>query len=137
VFWHGRQMYRRLSEEVRAAGLAAGGGDPQPVTEGDLAGLPAAVRRYMHAMGVVNRPRDWWVIAVVSARAAAGCRWVMPPARVAASSPSARAVEAARLAACRVLEWVRTTAGRRLPGARNLAGGMATSGAITGSDLRK
>jgi hypothetical protein len=24
MFWHGRQMYRRLSEEVRAAGLAAG-----------------------------------------------------------------------------------------------------------------
>jgi hypothetical protein len=59
MFWHGRQMYRRLSEEVRAAGLAAGGADPQPVTEEELAGLPATVQRYMHAMGVVNRPRDW------------------------------------------------------------------------------
>ena len=25
----------------------------------DLAGLPATVRRYLHAMGVVNRPPDW------------------------------------------------------------------------------
>lgn len=68
MFWHGRQMYRRLSEEVRTAELAAGGGDPQPVTEGDLAGLPAAVRRYMHAMGVVNRPRDWSFLAHFTGR---------------------------------------------------------------------
>lgn len=59
LFWHGRQMYRRLSEEVHAAGLAAGGLDPQLVTEADLAGLPATVRRYMLAMGVRDRPRDW------------------------------------------------------------------------------
>jgi len=59
VFWHGRQMYRRLSEEVCAAGVPAGGADLQPVTEEDCAGLPATVRRYLRAMGVVNRPRDW------------------------------------------------------------------------------
>lgn len=59
MFWHGKQMYRRLSEEVCAAGLAEGGADSQPVTQEDLAGLPATVRQYMHAMGVVNRPRDW------------------------------------------------------------------------------
>jgi hypothetical protein len=59
MFWHGRQMYRRLSEEVRAAGLAAGGADPEPVTEEQVAALPATVRRYLRAMGVVNRQRDW------------------------------------------------------------------------------
>jgi hypothetical protein len=59
MFWHGRQMYRRLSGEVRAAGLAAGGADPRPVTDEELAALPATVQRYLRAMGVVNRPRDW------------------------------------------------------------------------------
>jgi len=59
MFWHGRQLYRRLSEEVRAAGLAAGGADPEPVTEEQVAALPATVRRYLRAMGVVNRQRDW------------------------------------------------------------------------------
>ena len=59
MFWHGRQMYRRLSEEVCAAGVGVGGADPSVVTENDLAALPATVQRYLHAMGVVNRPRDW------------------------------------------------------------------------------
>ena len=59
MFWHGRQMYRRLSEEVCAAGVPPDGADPQLVGEKDLAGLPAAAQRYLHAMGVVNRPRDW------------------------------------------------------------------------------
>lgn len=58
MFWHGKQMYRRLSEEVRAAGLP-GSADAQPVTEDDLARLPSTVQRYLRAMGVVNRPRDW------------------------------------------------------------------------------
>jgi hypothetical protein len=59
MFWHGRQMYRRLSEDVCAAGVAAGGAGDQLVTEDDLAGLPAAGQRYLRAMGVVDRPRDW------------------------------------------------------------------------------
>lgn len=59
MFWHGRQMYRRLSEEVGAAGLPIGGADSQPVTEEELAGLPSTVQRYLRAMGVVGRPRDW------------------------------------------------------------------------------
>ena len=42
MFWHGKQMYRRLSEEVLAAGLT-GGADARPVTEDDLAGLPSTV----------------------------------------------------------------------------------------------
>jgi len=68
MFWHGRQMYRRLSEEVRTTGLAAGGGDLRPVTEDELAGLPATVQRYLRAMGVVNRPRDWSFQAHITGR---------------------------------------------------------------------
>jgi len=68
MFWHGRQMYRRLSDEVCGARLAAGPADPQPVTQEDLAGLPATVQRYLRAMGVVNRPRDWSFMAHVTGR---------------------------------------------------------------------
>jgi hypothetical protein len=68
MFWHGNQMYRRLSDEVRGAGLAVGGADPQPVTEDELAELPATVRRYLGAMGVVNRPRDWSFMAHITGR---------------------------------------------------------------------
>jgi hypothetical protein len=59
MFWHGRQMYRRLSKEVAAGGLPTGDVNPQPVTEDEIAGLPAPVRRYLSAMRVVNLPRDW------------------------------------------------------------------------------
>jgi hypothetical protein len=68
VFWHGEQMYRRLSDEVRAAGLAAPGVDPAPVGEADLAALPDTARRYMRAMGVVGRPRDWSFLAHILGR---------------------------------------------------------------------
>jgi hypothetical protein len=68
MFWHGNQMYRRLSDEVREAGLAVGGADPQPVTEDELAELPATVRRYLRAMGVLNRPRDWSFMAHITGR---------------------------------------------------------------------
>jgi hypothetical protein len=68
MFWHGRQMYRRLSEEVCAAELGTGGADQQPVTEEDLAGLPDSVQRYLRAMGVVNRPRDWSFMAHITGR---------------------------------------------------------------------
>lgn len=68
MFWHGRQMYRRLSDEVCAAGLAGGGVEAQPVTQEELAGLPATVRRYMRAMGVVGRPRDWSFQAHITGR---------------------------------------------------------------------
>jgi hypothetical protein len=68
MFWHGRQMYRRLSEEVGAAGLASAGVDTQPVTEDDLAGLPATVQGYLRAMGVLNRPRDWSFQAHITGR---------------------------------------------------------------------
>jgi hypothetical protein len=59
VFWHGKQMYRRLSEDVCAAGVGLGDPEPPPVTEQDLVGLPATVARYLRAMGVVNQPRVW------------------------------------------------------------------------------
>jgi hypothetical protein len=61
-------MYRRLSEEVCAAGVGTAGADPRLVTEEDLAGLPATVQRYLHAMGVVNRPRDWSFQAHITGR---------------------------------------------------------------------
>jgi hypothetical protein len=59
MFWHGKQMYRQLSEDVCAAGVAAGPVDDTVVTEQDLAGLPVTVQRYLRAMGVMGRPRDW------------------------------------------------------------------------------
>ncbi len=68
MFWHGRQMYRRLSEDVCAAGLAAGGVDDRLVTEQDLVGLPGTVQRYLHAMGVVGRSRDWSFQAHITGR---------------------------------------------------------------------
>lgn len=68
MFWHGKQMYRRLSEEVHAAGLPAGGADSLPVTEENLAGLPSTVRWYMRAMGVLDRPRDWSLQAHITGR---------------------------------------------------------------------
>ena len=59
MFWHGRQMYRRLSEDVCAAGVGPGGAESRPVSPDDLAGLPATVQRYLRGMGVIDRPRDW------------------------------------------------------------------------------
>jgi hypothetical protein len=55
----GGGMYRRFSRGVAAADLPPGTTDNVPVTEGDLAGLPAPAQRYLSFMGVVGRPRDW------------------------------------------------------------------------------
>ena len=55
----GSRLYRRLVAEVTAAGLPAGPGDDTPVTEADLADLPAVVQRYLRFMGAIGRPRDW------------------------------------------------------------------------------
>jgi hypothetical protein len=68
MFWHGKQMYRRLSEDACAAGVGTGDAEPQPVTEQDLAGLPATVQRYLHAMGVVGAPRVWSFQAHITGR---------------------------------------------------------------------
>jgi hypothetical protein len=59
MFGRGKGMYRRLSEDVCASGVGIGDPDPRPVTQADIAGLPATVQRYLHAMGVVNQPPDW------------------------------------------------------------------------------
>jgi hypothetical protein len=51
---------RRFAKEVAAAGLRAGPGPDTgvPVTEADLAQLPAGAQRYLRFMRVVGRPRD-------------------------------------------------------------------------------
>lgn len=59
MFWRGRQMFRRLADDVTAAALTVENPDPRPVTAHDLDGLPAAAGRYFRAMGVLDRPRDW------------------------------------------------------------------------------
>jgi Family of unknown function (DUF6544) len=41
------------------AGVPGGPGDEAPVTEDEIAGLPAAVQRYLRFMGVVGWPREW------------------------------------------------------------------------------
>lgn len=82
MFWHGRQMYRRLSEDVRAAGLVEGGADPRPVTEEEIAELPATVQRYLRAMGVVGRARDWSFMAHITGRFRLKGRGFWMPAEV-------------------------------------------------------
>src|SRR5664279_5049168 len=82
MFWHGKQMYRRLSAEVCDAGLSTGGGDSRPVAKEDLAGLPMAVQRYLRAMGVLNRPRDWSFLAHFTGRFRLKGRGAWMPAEV-------------------------------------------------------
>jgi len=53
------RLFDRLERELAAAGIPAGPGDERPVTEADIAGLPATVQRYLRFMGVVGRPREW------------------------------------------------------------------------------
>ena len=38
------------------------------MTEADLAGLLSTVKRYLRAMPVVNRPRDWSFLAHITGR---------------------------------------------------------------------
>jgi hypothetical protein len=59
MLWHGKQMYRRLSEEVCAAGVSTGAPETPLVTQEDLVGLPVTAQHYLHAMGAVNRPHVW------------------------------------------------------------------------------
>ena len=51
------QLYRKLATDVAALGLPASPPAP-PVTEDDLAALPAAAARYLNFMGVSGRPPD-------------------------------------------------------------------------------
>lgn len=55
---NGGALYRRLREEVAAAGLSSGMRGPI-VTDDDLAPLPEPAQRYLRYMGVLGRPRDW------------------------------------------------------------------------------
>lgn len=68
MLWHGKQMYRRLSEEVCAAGVGTGASQAPLVTEDDLAGLPTPAQHYLHAMGAVNRPHVWSFQAHITGR---------------------------------------------------------------------
>jgi hypothetical protein len=62
-------LYRSFLADVADARLPAGPpGDGDPVTEGDLADLPAVARRYLRFMGVVGRRRDWSLMTRFSGR---------------------------------------------------------------------
>jgi hypothetical protein len=50
---------RGFTRAVAAAGLPPEPEVSAPVTEADLAGLPASAQRYLRAMGVVGGPRTW------------------------------------------------------------------------------
>lgn len=52
-------LEQKLMREVAGAGLPAGPGSTEPVTEADIAALPGAARRYLRFMNVVGRARDW------------------------------------------------------------------------------
>lgn len=53
------RLYERLVRQVDATGFATDLDEGPPVTEADLAELPAVVRRYLRFMGTVGRPRIW------------------------------------------------------------------------------
>ncbi|WP_437625279.1 DUF6544 family protein [Sorangium sp. So ce1151] len=54
-----RSMRARFLREVAEAGLPGDPGPLEPVTEADLAELPATAQRYLRFMRVVSRPRVW------------------------------------------------------------------------------
>ena len=61
------QLYRRLAADVAALGLPASPPAP-PVTEADLAALPAAAVRYLNFMGVAGLPPDSSFLAHATGR---------------------------------------------------------------------
>ena len=65
---HGR-LYQRMAAD--AATLKPGPGPATavaPITEADLAGLPAAAQRYLRFMELTGRPPDWSFVAHFSGR---------------------------------------------------------------------
>ena len=52
-------MRRRFLREVISAGLPAGPGPVDVVTDTHVIPLPEPVQRYLRFMGVIGRPRDW------------------------------------------------------------------------------
>lgn len=59
VGYRRRRTVDAFAEGIRVADLPPGPGDPVPVTDSHLANLPAAVQRYLRAMGVVGKARTW------------------------------------------------------------------------------
>lgn len=55
---HGR-LYRRMAADAATLRPRPGPPSVAPVTEADLAGLPAAAQRYLRFMEVPGRPPDW------------------------------------------------------------------------------
>ena len=65
---HGR-LYRELAADAAALRLSPGAvAATAPVTEADLAGLPAAAHRYLRFRDVVGRPPDWSFLAHFTGR---------------------------------------------------------------------
>jgi hypothetical protein len=73
----GRGMERRLARRVAALHLLPAG-DSRPVTDADLAPLPAPAQRWLRASGVVGRPRDrsFRMRTTGSFRLRPGTRWM-------------------------------------------------------------
>ncbi len=70
-------LERKLMREVAALELPAGSADTEaPVTESDLASLPAAAQRYFGFMNVVGRPRDVSFMMHFQGRFLFGKEWV-------------------------------------------------------------
>lgn len=59
---------RTFEREVAALGLPAAPSNTAPVTEADIASLPAPAQRYLRFMGAVGRPRDWSIRARLHGR---------------------------------------------------------------------
>jgi hypothetical protein len=53
------RLGRRFTDAVAIAELPSDPGDDGVITEDDVACLPSVVRRYLHFMGVVGKPRVW------------------------------------------------------------------------------
>jgi hypothetical protein len=62
------RLYRRMTADVTALGLASGPAVTVPVSEADLAGLPLAAQRYLRFMGVIGRAPDWSFLAHFTGR---------------------------------------------------------------------
>jgi len=64
----GRDLRAQLDEDVASSIPAPAAPASDPIGDADLAQLPEAARRYMHFMGVVDRPRDAWMRAHLRGR---------------------------------------------------------------------
>jgi len=64
---HGR-LYQRMAADAAAHTPRPGPVLAAPITEADLAGLPAAAQRYLRFMAVPGRPPDWSFAAHFSGR---------------------------------------------------------------------